>query len=250
MLECKNLGIQFGGLKAVDNFNLNIEKGMLYGLIGPNGAGKTTVFNLLTGVYKPSGGTIRLNGNLINGKTPTQINNLGIARTFQNIRLFSNMSVLDNVKVALHEKVKYPLITSMTHMFGFSKKEKEMDDLAMEILEVFSLGEKRDILSGNLPYGDQRKLEIARALATSPSLLLLDEPAAGMNPNETEELMDTIRKIRDMYDMTILLIEHDMKLVAGICEKLSVLNFGTELASGTPSEVLNNPEVITAYLGE
>jgi len=250
MLECKNLGIQFGGLKAVDNFNLNIEKGMLYGLIGPNGAGKTTVFNLLTGVYKPSGGTIRLNGNLINGKTPTQINNLGIARTFQNIRLFSNMSVLDNVKVALHEKVKYPLITSMTHMFGFSKKEKEMDDLAMEILEVFSLGEKRGILSGNLPYGDQRKLEIARALATSPSLLLLDEPAAGMNPNETEELMDTIRKIRDMYDMTILLIEHDMKLVAGICEKLSVLNFGTELASGTPSEVLNNPEVITAYLGE
>mgnify|MGYP002747657839 FL=1 len=250
MLECKNLGIQFGGLKAVDNFNLNIEKGMLYGLIGPNGAGKTTVFNLLTGVYKPSGGTIRLNGNLINGKTPTQINNLGIARTFQNIRLFSNMSVLDNVKVALHEKVKYPLITSMTHMFGFSKKEKEMDDLAMEILEVFSLGEKRDILSGNLPYGDQRKLEIARALATSPSLLLLDEPAAGMNPNETEELMDTIRKIRDMYDMTILLIEHDMKLVAGICEKLTVLNFGTELASGTPSEVLNNPDVITAYLGE
>ena len=244
MLECKNLGIQFGGLKAVDNFNLNIEKGMLYGLIGPNGAGKTTVFNLLTGVYKPSGGTIRLNGNLINGKTPTQINNLGIARTFQNIRLFSNMSVLDNVKV------KYPLITSMTHMFGFSKKEKEMDDLAMEILEVFSLGEKRDILSGNLPYGDQRKLEIARALATSPSLLLLDEPAAGMNPNETEELMDTIRKIRDMYDMTILLIEHDMKLVAGICEKLTVLNFGTELASGIPSEVLNNPEVITAYLGE
>ena len=250
MLECKNLGIQFGGLKAVDNFNLNIEKGMLYGLIGPNGAGKTTVFNLLTGVYKPSGGTIRLNGNLINGKTPTQINNLGIARTFQNIRLFSNMSVLDNVKVALHEKVKYPLITSMTHMFGFSKKEKEMDDLAMEILKVFSLGEKRDILSGNLPYGDQRKLEIARALATSPSLLLLDEPAAGMNPNETEELMDTIRKIRDMYDMTILLIEHDMKLVAGICEKLTVLNFGTELASGIPSEVLNNPEVITAYLGE
>ena len=250
MLECNNLGLQFGGLKAVDNFNLNIEKGMLYGLIGPNGAGKTTVFNLLTGVYKPSGGTIRLNGNLINGKTPTQINNLGIARTFQNIRLFSNMSVLDNVKVALHEKVKYPLITSMTHMFGFSKKEKEMDDLAMEILEVFSLGEKRDILSGNLPYGDQRKLEIARALATSPSLLLLDEPAAGMNPNETEELMDTIRKIRDMYDMTILLIEHDMKLVAGICEKLTVLNFGTELASGIPSEVLNNPEVITAYLGE
>lgn len=250
MLECKNLGIQFGGLKAVDSFNLNIEKGMLYGLIGPNGAGKTTVFNLLTGVYKPTTGTIRLDGKLINGKTPTQINNMGIARTFQNIRLFSNMSVLDNVKVALHEKVKYPLLTSMTHMFGFNKKEKEMDELATDILKVFSLDDKSDTLSGNLPYGEQRKLEIARALATSPSLLLLDEPAAGMNPNETEELMETIRQIRDRYNLTILLIEHDMKLVAGICEKLSVLNFGTELASGTPSEVLNNPEVVTAYLGE
>lgn len=250
MLECKNLGIQFGGLKAVDSFNLNIEKGMLYGLIGPNGAGKTTVFNLLTGVYKPTTGTIRLGGKLINGKTPTQINNMGIARTFQNIRLFSNMSVLDNVKVALHEKVKYPLLTSMTHMFGFNKKEKEMDELATDILKVFSLDDKSDTLSGNLPYGEQRKLEIARALATSPSLLLLDEPAAGMNPNETEELMETIRQIRDRYNLTILLIEHDMKLVAGICEKLSVLNFGTELANGTPSEVLNNPEVITAYLGE
>ena len=250
MLECKNLGIQFGGLKAVDSFNLNIEKGMLYGLIGPNGAGKTTVFNLLTGVYKPTTGTIRLDGKLINGKTPTQINNMGIARTFQNIRLFSNMSVLDNVKVALHEKVKYPLLTSMTHMFGFNKKEKEMDELATDILKVFSLDDKSDTLSGNLPYGEQRKLEIARALATSPSLLLLDEPAAGMNPNETEELMETIRLIRDRYNLTILLIEHDMKLIAGICEKLSVLNFGTELASGTPSEVLNNPEVITAYLGE
>ena len=250
MLECKNLGIQFGGLKAVDSFNLNIEKGMLYGLIGPNGAGKTTVFNLLTGVYKPTTGTIRLDGKLINGKTPTQISNMGIARTFQNIRLFSNMSVLDNVKVALHEKVKYPLLTSMTHMFGFNKKEKEMDELATDILKVFSLDDKSDTLSGNLPYGEQRKLEIARALATSPSLLLLDEPAAGMNPNETEELMETIRQIRDRYNLTILLIEHDMKLVAGICEKLSVLNFGTELASGTPSEVLNNPEVITAYLGE
>ena len=250
MLECKNLGIQFGGLKAVDSFNLNIEKGMLYGLIGPNGAGKTTVFNLLTGVYKPTTGTIRLDGKLINGKTPTQINNIGIARTFQNIRLFSNMSGLDNVKVALHEKVKYPLLASMTHMFGFNKKEKEMDELATDILKVFSLDDKSDTLSGNLPYGEQRKLEIARALATSPSLLLLDEPAAGMNPNETEELMETIRQIRDRYNLTILLIEHDMKLLAGICEKLSVLNFGTELASGTPSEVLNNPEVITAYLGE
>ena len=250
MLECKNLGIQFGGLKAVDNFNLNIKKGMLYGLIGPNGAGKTTVFNLLTGVYKPTTGSIRLNGNVISGKSSTQINRLGIARTFQNIRLFSNMSVMDNVKTALHEKVKYPILTSMTHLFGYSKKEKEMEYLAMDILKVFSLGEKADTISGNLAYGEQRKLEIARALATDPKLLLLDEPAAGMNPNETAELMETISKIRDMYNVTILLIEHDMKLVAGICEYLTVLNFGTELASGLPTEVLNNPEVITAYLGE
>jgi len=250
MLECKNLGIQFGGLKAVDSFNLNIEKGMLYGLIGPNGAGKTTVFNLLTGVYKPTTGTIRLDGKLINGKTPTQINNVGIARTFQNIRLFSNMSVLDNVKVALHEKVKYPLLTSMTHMFGFNKKEKEMDELATDILKVFSLDDKSDTLSGNLPYGEQRKLEIARALATSPSLLLLDEPAAGMNPNETEELMETIRQIRDRYNLTILLIEHDMKLVSGICDRLTVLNFGQVLAEGETAEVLHDEKVIKAYLGE
>ena len=250
MLECKNLGIQFGGLKAVDNFNLNIEKGMLYGLIGPNGAGKTTVFNLLTGVYKPTGGTIRLDGNLINGKTPTQINNMGIARTFQNIRLFSNMSVLDNVKVALHEKVKYSLLTSMTHMFGFSKKEKEMDDLALEILDVFSLDTKKDVLSGNLPYGEQRKLEIARALATNPKLLLLDEPAAGMNPNETKELMNTISFIRNKFNIAILLIEHDMDLVMGICERLYVLNFGKVIASGLPDEIQNNKEVIAAYLGE
>lgn len=250
MLECKNLGIQFGGLKAVDNFNLNIKKGMLYGLIGPNGAGKTTVFNLLTGVYKPTTGSIRLNGNIISGKSPAQINRLGIARTFQNIRLFSNMTVMDNVKAALHEKVKYPILASMTHLFGYSKKEKEMDDLAMNILNVFSLEEKAYTISGNLAYGEQRKLEIARALATDPKLLLLDEPAAGMNPNETAELMETISKIRDMYDVTILLIEHDMKLVAGICEYITVLNFGTELAGGLPTEVLNNPEVITAYLGE
>ena len=250
VLQAEHLGIDFGGLTAVNDFNIALGPTEISGIIGPNGAGKTTVFNLLTGVYKPTTGTIRLDGKLINGKTPTQINNMGIARTFQNIRLFSNMSVLDNVKVALHEKVKYPLLTSMTHMFGFSKKEKEMDELATDILKVFSLDDKSDTLSGNLPYGEQRKLEIARALATSPSLLLLDEPAAGMNPNETEELMETIRQIRDRYNLTILLIEHDMKLVAGICEKLSVLNFGTELASGTPSEVLNNPEVITAYLGE
>ncbi len=250
VLECKNLGIQFGGLKAVDNFNLSVEEGVLYGLIGPNGAGKTTVFNLLTGVYRPTTGSIRLKGSSIVGKTPAQINHAGIARTFQNIRLFANMSVLDNVKVALHERVKYPLWASLFHLPPYGKREEEMDAMAQEILEVFALEEEKDLLAGNLPYGRQRKLEIARALATDPALLLLDEPAAGMNPNETAELMDTIRLIREKYHMTILLIEHDMKLVSGICEMLTVLNFGTELASGPPEQVLHDPQVIKAYLGD
>lgn len=250
VLECKNLGIQFGGLKAVDNFNLSVEEGVLYGLIGPNGAGKTTVFNLLTGVYRPTTGSIRLKGSSIVGKTPAQINHAGIARTFQNIRLFANMSVLDNVKAALHERVKYPLWASLFHLPLYGKREGEMDAMAQEILEVFALEEEKDLLAGNLPYGRQRKLEIARALATDPALLLLDEPAAGMNPNETAELMDTIRLIREKYHMTILLIEHDMKLVSGICEMLTVLNFGTELASGPPEQVLHDPQVIKAYLGD
>ena len=250
VLECKNLGIQFGGLKAVDNFNLSVEEGVLYGLIGPNGAGKTTVFNLLTGVYRPTTGSIRLKGSSIVGKTPAQINHAGIARTFQNIRLFANMSVLDNVKVALHERVKYPLWASLFHLPPYGKREEEMDAMAQEILEVFALEGEKDLLAGNLPYGRQRKLEISRALATDPALLLLDEPAAGMNPNETAELMDTIRLIREKYHMTILLIEHDMKLVSGICEMLTVLNFGTELASGPPEKVLHDPQVIKAYLGD
>lgn len=250
VLECKNLGIQFGGLKAVDNFNLSVEEGVLYGLIGPNGAGKTTVFNLLTGVYRPTTGSIRLKGSSIVGKTPAQINHAGIARTFQNIRLFANMSVLDNVKVALHERVKYSLWASLFHLPPYGKREGEMDAMAQEILEVFALEEEKDLLAGNLPYGRQRKLEIARALATDPALLLLDEPAAGMNPNETAELMDTIRLIREKYHMTILLIEHDMKLVSGICEMLTVLNFGMELASGPPEQVLHDPQVIKAYLGD
>ena len=250
LLEVKNLGISFGGLRAVDDVNLSIEEGQLYGLIGPNGAGKTTVFNLLTGVYQPTTGTIKINGKNIVGKTPSEICQAGIARTFQNIRLFKKMTVLDNVKAAFHNEVQYNLATSFLHLPNYFKLEKEMDEKAMEILKVFDLDGEANYLANNLPYGKQRKLEIARALATNPKLLLLDEPAAGMNPNETAELMDTIRLVRDRYHITILLIEHDMKLVTGICEKILVLNFGTELASGTPEVVLNNPEVITAYLGE
>jgi ABC transporter related len=250
LLECKNLGIMFGGLKAVDNFNLKIEEGQLYGLIGPNGAGKTTVFNLLTGVYKPTSGSIHLQGGQISGLAPTQICQRGVARTFQNIRLFDKMSVLDNVKTALHNEIQYGLFSAMLHGPNYHKKERQMNEKAMEILKVFGLDSFCDWKAGNLPYGQQRKLEIARALATGPKLLLLDEPAAGMNPQETQELMDTITLIRKRYHMTILLIEHDMKLVAGICEYLTVLNFGTELASGTPEVVLNDPKVITAYLGE
>ena len=250
LLECKSLGIQFGGLKAVDNFNISIEEGSLYGLIGPTGAGKTTVFNLLTGVYKPTVGSIKLNGSTISGLKPVQISKLGIARTFQNIRLFSNMTVLDNVKTALHNEIRYSLLSDFLHDFNYSKKEALMDEKAEDFLKVFELDEFKNLKAGNLAYGQQRKLEIARALATRPKLLLLDEPAAGMNPQETAELMDTIKLIREKYKITILLIEHDMKLVSGICEYLTVLNFGTELVSGTPGEVLNDHRVITAYLGE
>lgn len=250
LLEVKNLGISFGGLRAVDDLNMSIEQGSLVGLIGPNGAGKTTAFNLLTGVYTPSEGTIVLDGENLVGKTPTEICKSGIARTFQNIRLFAKMTVLDNVKVALHNHVEYSLVESFFHAGKYSKKEKEMDEKALEILKVFDLDGQADVLASNLPYGKQRKLEIARALATEPKLLLLDEPAAGMNPNETQELMDTIQLIRDKFHITILLIEHDMKLVSGICEYLYVLNFGTELAHGEPTVVLNDPKVITAYLGE
>lgn len=250
LLDVKNLGISFGGLRAVDGLNLQIEKGTLYGLIGPNGAGKTTVFNLLTGVYKPTIGTFALDGEVLNGKSPAQINHKGIARTFQNIRLFSKMSVLDNVKVGLHNGNKYSSIAGIFRLPSYFKNEKAMNKEAMDILKVFDLDKEASVTAENLPYGKQRKLEIARALATHPKLLLLDEPAAGMNPNETEELMKTIRFVRDEFDMTILLIEHDMRLVSGICEQLTVLNFGMELAKGETSAVLNNPEVITAYLGE
>lgn len=250
MLEVKNLSISFGGLKAVDDFNVMIEKGQLYGLIGPNGAGKTTIFNLLTGVYKPDCGQITLDGMNIPGRKTADINKAGVARTFQNIRLFKELSVLDNVKVGLHNHYKYSTLSGIFRLPAYHKVEKQMDERAMELLKVFDMDQEFDCKASNLPYGKQRKLEIARALATEPKLLLLDEPAAGMNPNETAELMNTIRFVRDNFDMTILLIEHDMKLVSGICERLTVLNFGHMLAEGPTGEVLNNPQVIAAYLGE
>ena len=250
LLEVKNLSISFGGLKAVDDFNITIEKGQLYGLIGPNGAGKTTVFNLLTGVYKPDGGIILLDGKNIAGKKNIEINRAGVARTFQNIRLFKDLSVLDNVKVGLHNHHSYSTLAGIFRLPKYRKVEREMDERALELLKVFDLEKEFAVKASNLPYGKQRKLEIARALATEPKLLLLDEPAAGMNPNETKELMDTIQFVRDNFDMTILLIEHDMKLVSGICEKLTVLNFGHVLTEGPTSQVLNNPEVVKAYLGE
>ena len=250
LLEVKSLGISFGGLRAVDDFNLKIEKGQLYGLIGPNGAGKTTVFNMLTGVYKPTDRSIFLDGENITGKKTIDINKHGIARTFQNIRLFHQQSVIDNVKIGLHNEHTYSTLSGILRLPSYRKTEKIMNEKAMELLEVFDLQDEADILASNLPYGKQRKLEIARALATDPKLLLLDEPAAGMNPNETKELMETIRFVRDKFDMTVLLIEHDMKLVSGICEELTVLNFGQVLAQGKTSDVLNNPEVIKAYLGE
>ena len=250
LLEVQNLSISFGGLRAVDDFNLHIEKGQLYGLIGPNGAGKTTVFNLLTGVYKPNEGIIRLDGKDITGRKNIEINQDGIARTFQNIRLFKDLSVIDNVKIGLHNQYHYSLLTGILRLPKYRRVEKEMNEKAMSLLKVFDLDKEKDFLASNLPYGKQRKLEIARALATNPKLLLLDEPAAGRNPNETQELMDTIRFVQKNFDMTILLIEHDMKLVSGICEELTVLNFGRVLCQGKTSDVLNNPEVIKAYLGE
>ena len=250
LLEVKNLSISFGGLRAVDSFEISIQKGQLYGLIGPNGAGKTTIFNMLTGVYKPDSGIIQLDGKDITGKKTIDINKAGVARTFQNIRLFKEQSVLDNVKVGLHNSYPYSALASVLRLPKYYKAEKEMNEKARELLKVFGLEDKETYLASNLPYGAQRKLEIARALATNPKLLLLDEPAAGMNPNETKELMETIRFVRDEFDMTILLIEHDMKLVSGICEELTVLNFGQVLAQGKTKDVLNDSKVITAYLGE
>lgn len=251
ILKTENLGISFGGLKAVQDVNIEIKKKQLYGLVGPNGAGKTTVFNMLTGVYRPTTGKIYLDGENITGKTQEVINHKGIARTFQNIRLFNNMTVIRNVLVGLHNQPEFrcSMLESMLRLPRHFRCERAMREKAKSILRVVGLEEERNLLSCNLPYGKQRKLEIARALATNPKLLLLDEPAAGMNPNETEDLMNIIMRIRDEYDMTILLIEHDMKFVSGLCDEVTVLNFGTVLAQGDTKTALNDPEVIKAYIG-
>ena len=252
ILETHDLGISFGGLKAAQNVNIKIKKNQIYGLIGPNGAGKTTIFNLLTGVYKPTTGTFFLDGKELKGFSQEKINHKGIARTFQNIRLFNNMTVVRNVMVGLHnrEEFKCSVLESVLRLPRHFKMERQMREKAKELLRIFDLEDERNNLACNLPYGKQRKLEIARALAPNPKILLLDEPAAGMNPHETEDLAKTIRFIRDHFDMTILLIEHDMKFVSGLCDELTVLNFGKVLAQGKTSDVLNNPQVIKAYLGE
>ena len=251
VLETKDLSISFGGLKAAQNVNISIKKNEIYGLIGPNGAGKTTVFNMLTGVYQPTSGTFLLNGEELKGLSQEAINKKGIARTFQNIRLFNNMTVVRNVMVGLHNQPEFKCnpFVSMFRLPTHFKVEKEMREKAKELLKIFGLEEERNNLACNLPYGKQRKLEIARALATNPKLLLLDEPAAGMNPHETADLVETIKFIRDNFDMTILLIEHDMKFVAGLCDRVTVLNFGTVLAEGDTKSALNNPEVVKAYIG-
>ena len=249
ILECSHLGIDFGGLRAVDDFNLTIGRTEIAGLIGPNGAGKTTVFNLLTKVYQPTRGTILLDGMDTSGKTTVQINRMGIARTFQNIRLFSNLSVEDNVKIGLHNQEPYSMLSGILRLPNYWRQEKAAHQRALELLSIFDMQDLAGVKAGALPYGAQRKLEIVRALGTNPSLLLLDEPAAGMNPSETAELMENIVKIRDTFQIAVMLIEHDMNLVMGICEGICVLNFGQVIAKGTAEEIQNNPEVIKAYLG-
>ena len=249
ILECSHLGIDFGGLRAVDDFNLTMGRTEIAGLIGPNGAGKTTVFNLLTKVYQPTRGTILLDGMDTSGKTTVQINRMGIARTFQNIRLFSNLSVEDNVKIGLHNQEPYSMLSGILRLPNYWRQEKAAHQRALELLSIFDMQDLAGVKAGALPYGAQRRLEIVRALGTNPSLLLLDEPAAGMNPSETAELMENIVKIRDTFQIAILLIEHDMSLVMGICEGICVLNFGQVIAKGTAEEIQNNPEVIKAYLG-
>ena len=250
VLECQHLGIDFGGLTAVEDFNLTIGKTEIAGLIGPNGAGKTTVFNLLTKVYEPTRGTSLINGIDMHGMDTVTASKHGIARTFQNIRLFSNMSVEDNVRIGLHNQIKYDMFSGILRLPRYWKQEKRQHERAMELLSIFGMQDIGDTVAGSLPYGAQRRLEIVRALATDPRLLLLDEPAAGMNPHETEELMDNIIRIRDQFQIAILLIEHDMSLVMGVCEGICVLNFGKIIAKGTADEIQANPDVIEAYLGK
>jgi branched-chain amino acid transport system ATP-binding protein len=250
VLEIRRLGIDFGGLVAVDDFNLTVGRTEIAGLIGPNGAGKTTVFNLLTNVYPPSRGTIMLNGDATVGKSTDAVIRMGIARTFQNIRLFGSMSVLDNVKVGMHGSMKYSALSSILHTPGYRRAERAAEKRALELLDVFAMADLAKKEAGSLPYGAQRRLEIVRALATDPKIILLDEPAAGMNPSETAELMENIRTMRDRFRIAVLLIEHDMNLVMGICEGICVLNYGRIIAKGTPEEIRKNPEVIEAYLGK
>ena len=250
VLETRHLGIEFGGLKAVDDFNLTIGKTEIAGLIGPNGAGKTTVFNLLTKVYEPTTGAVLINGQDLHGMSIVQASRLGIARTFQNIRLFDKMTVEENVRIGLHNQIRYDMVTGILRLPRYWKQEKRQHERAMELLDIFGMQDLADEQAGSLPYGAQRRLEIVRALATEPKLLLLDEPAAGMNPHETEELMENIAKIRDRFQIAILLIEHDMSLVMGVCEGICVLNFGRIIAKGTADEIQANPAVIEAYLGK